>query len=580
VTAVLLPLAPAAPFALALALLVRPLVRPALALAPWAVLPALALALFGELEAPVVYPELLLGTQLGLDATGRAFLLAAAALWLAGGVYARAYLRDDPRERRFTVFFLLSATGNVGLVVAADAVTFYLGFGLMTVAAYGLVVHDGTARALSAGRYYVALAVGAEALLLSGLMLAARAAGTISLAQLPAGIGDGPATGLAAGLLLAGLGVKAGVVPLHVWLPLAHPVAPTPASAVLSGAMIKAGLLGWLRFLPLGEAELPGWGAACVALGLATAFYGVAAGLGQDDAKTVLAYSSVSQMGLALLAVGAALVRPDAWALAAGAATFQAVQHGLAKGALFLGVGVVAAAAGRRARRAALGGLAVCALALAGAPLTAGAVAKSALERPLGDLGWGWPTALLPLTAAGTALLLGRFLVLARREALSARAGAPVGMWAPWTLLVAASVAAAWAVPAALALPGVAPYRPTIAGALGAAWPVAAGAALLLAAAAAPRVRRAVPRVPAGDLGLPAASGLEAAVTGAERLLAGVAAAGLRAARAAGRARPVRRSGAALAALEARLLDLAVAGVALLAVGLAVVALLGAGGLR
>jgi hypothetical protein len=94
---------------------------------------------------------------------------------------------------------------------------------------------------------------------------------------------------------------------LHVWLPLAHTVAPTPASAVLSGSMIKAGLLGWIRFLPPGGGGDPAWGAVFIAAGITAAFYGVAIGLGQKHPKTVLAYSSISQMGLITVAFGIGL---------------------------------------------------------------------------------------------------------------------------------------------------------------------------------------------------------------------------------------------------------------------------------
>jgi formate hydrogenlyase subunit 3/multisubunit Na+/H+ antiporter MnhD subunit len=575
---VVLPLVPALPLLLAAALLVRPARPVTLALAPWAPLPALVLGLVGVGEAAAHYPWLLLGTTLGLDGTGRAFLLAAAAVWLAAGTYARGYLRAAPRATRFWAFFLLSLAGNLGLVVAADAVTFYLGFALMTFAAYGLVVHDGTRRAARAGRYYIGLAVAAEAVLLGGLLLAAGTAGTTALAQLPAGIAGEPHALPAAALVLVGFGVKAGIVPLHVWLPLAHPVAPTPASAVLSGAMIKAGLLGWLRFLPLGEQALPGWGAACIALGLVTAFYGVLVGVLQDDLKTNLAYSSVSQMGLALLAVGAALVRPEAWPLALAAVTFQAVQHGLAKGALFLGAGVAAAAGARRARHAALAGFAVCALALAGAPLTSGAVAKSALERPLGELGWAWPTALLPLTAAGTALLLGRGLLLARREALRAATTLPRSAWAAWALLVAAAAAAAWTVPAVLALEEIRPYRPTAAAALAASWPIAGAAALLLAALYPGRRRRAAaPAVPPGDLGIPAAHVLGVVVAGLRGGVGAVAAAADGAGSWLARAARARGPADALAAAETRVSGLAAAGTVLLGITLLLVVLLALG---
>ena len=106
--------------------------------------------------------------------------------------------------------------------------------------------------------------------------------------------------------LILGFGLKMGLVPLHVWMPLAHPVAPIPASAVLSGIIVKAGVIGLIRFLPL-EVPSPDWGMALVGLGLLTAFYGVLVGLTQPHAKTILAYSTVSQMGVVAAVLGAGM---------------------------------------------------------------------------------------------------------------------------------------------------------------------------------------------------------------------------------------------------------------------------------
>jgi formate hydrogenlyase subunit 3/multisubunit Na+/H+ antiporter MnhD subunit len=130
------------PLLLALGLVARALRPAALALAPWAALPGLALAVTGGTEIDL--PWLLLGTRLGLDGTSRAFLLFTAVLWLAAGPYARAYLEDDPRAPRFFAFFLATMAGNLGLVLAQDIASFYLFFALMTFAAYGLVVYTGT----------------------------------------------------------------------------------------------------------------------------------------------------------------------------------------------------------------------------------------------------------------------------------------------------------------------------------------------------------------------------------------------------------------------------------------------------
>src|SRR5215470_16478408 len=112
-----------------------------------------------------------------------------------------------------------------------------------------------------------------------------------------------PWRGAAMTLLILGFGLKIGLVPGHVWMPLAYTAAPIPAAAALSGAAVKAGVIGLIRFLPLGPA-MPRWGEALAAAGLFSAFYGVIIGLTQKHPKTVLAYSSISQMGLLAAALG------------------------------------------------------------------------------------------------------------------------------------------------------------------------------------------------------------------------------------------------------------------------------------
>lgn len=236
-----------------------------LRLAPLAFLPPLLLALGGPSAQVLDLPWLLLGTRLYLDDTGRFFLLFTALTWLAAGVYGQAYMNNDARRRGFWVFFLATQAGNLGVCLAQDAASFYLFFALMTFAAYGLVVHTRTDEAWRAGRVYLAMAVLGEVALVAGLMLAAHVAGSLYIADL----GRAPLPVSAVSLLLLGFGVKVGLPLLHLWLPLAHPVAPVLASAVLSGVMLKAGLLGWLHFLPLGhqalpEAARPSWPWGCL----------------------------------------------------------------------------------------------------------------------------------------------------------------------------------------------------------------------------------------------------------------------------------------------------------------------------
>lgn len=385
--------------------------RIGLQLAPWAALPGLALALTAYDTYRIDIPWLMLGSRFGLDETGRIFLFFTALLWLAAGFYARSYLAKDPRQHIFTAFFLITLSGNLGLCLAQDAISFYFTFAIMTFAAYGLVVHEGDTGARRAGRVYLIMAVLGEALLIAGLMLLAGAAQTHFLPEITRAAAI-KMPDFAYVMLFLGFGVKAGVPFLHMWLPLAHPVAPTPGSAVLSGAIIKAGLLGWLRFLPLGEAALPVLGTVMLSMGLFAVFFGVVVGLAQRQPKTLLAYSSISQMGFMTLAVGAGLLIPQFWPVLLPAICLYALHHGLAKGALFLGVGV----AQRFDRNGwIIAGLLLPALALAGAPLTSGALAKTELKAALMSLPSPWQellTLTLPLAAVGTGLLMARFLLL------------------------------------------------------------------------------------------------------------------------------------------------------------------------
>jgi formate hydrogenlyase subunit 3/multisubunit Na+/H+ antiporter MnhD subunit len=496
------------PLVVAVAIAVGPTRAAAIRVAPLAAIPALLVALAAPAHEVESIPWLLLDSWIGLDRAGQLFLLFTGILWTVAGLYARSYHARDPRRASFFVAFLFTLSGNLGLIVAHDAATFYTAFAVMTFSAYPLVLHAADAEAIRAGRVYIALAVLGESMLIAGLILASITAASLSVTDMAAGVASSPHRDLAVGLLLAGFGVKAGALPLHVWLPLAHPIAPTAASAVLSGCMIKAGLLGWIRFLPLGEVALPGWGALVIALGLAAAFFGVVIGVTQTDPKTALAYSSISQMGLINVAIGIGLGRPEGWSFALAACLTYAVHHGLAKGALFLGVGVAAAAGSHRvARRLTLAGLAFAALTLAGAPLTSGSVAKSYLKEvtPLSPAAWphllDW---LLPLSAVATTLLMTRFLWLVSRP-VSGRSHPTLdlGLWLPWTMLLAAVAGALWLLPHAYELeidpPGL-PYPGAIWVSI---WPVMAGGMLAWAAVFAARRGRLETsriRVSAGDL--------------------------------------------------------------------------------
>jgi hydrogenase-4 component B len=484
-------------------------------LAPWAALPALLVAFLGAADFELAW--MMLGARLGLDAIALVMFPVTAGLWLAAGLFAQAYLEPGPRRDLFFGWFLAAMAGNLVLLVALDTIVFYLGFALMSFASYGLVVHEGDARARHAGRYYIALVLIGEVCIISALMFLANQA-PLDFVSLRASFAydDLGRNNLIIGLLLVGFGIKVGVFGLHFWLPLAHPVAPAPASAVLSGAMIKAGLVAWMRLLPLGETALPAWGAALAVLGLATAYYGVLAGLPQREAKTVLAYSSVSQMGVMTMGIGLGLAFPAQWPLLSSAVLIYMAHHSLVKGGLFLGAGLVQHALRPAAARLAAVVLSLGALALAGGPLSGGLVAKLALKHGAGLVAEPWSASvplLLSVSSVLTALLLLRFLWIAWPRASGRAAAVPLVLLAPWLALLAAWLTVPWV----LADPPLRGEAAGLSAAWSAAWPLALAGAIAVVAVHLHRAGRlpAMPGVPPGDLGIP----LERGVTALARAL-------------------------------------------------------------
>lgn len=478
-------------------------------LVPWAALPALLLALFGETGVGVELEWLLFGTALAMNSLTRIFLAFTALVWLGAGIFSQGTLVNDERAGSFRLAWLATMAGNFTLLLALDVVTFYAGFALMTFAAYALIIHSRSVEALYAGRIYLIMAVLGEGLIIAGLLFAAsRTAAPLAvmLADIPAALADASDRDLIMACLLLGFGVKAGMPLLHMWLPLAHPAAPVPASAVLSGAMIKAGLLGWLSTLPFGLVALPQWGLGVMTAGFVAAFGGAMIGVHQRTAKTVLAYSSISQMGLITVGIGAGLYQPALWPALSPALALFAFHHGLVKGTLFLGVGVANQGAVKWRNWLWL------ALALPGLSLTglmvSGAVAKVSLKTALKagievPIWWHYLPLLLSLATIGTTTLIARYVWLLYRSESHTRVYG--SQWLGWGLLLAAStgglVLLPWA-PTISAIPPNPIYLPDLI------WPVLVGMALALVAA---RYLRSWP-LPEGDLivlfRLPAVGGL------------------------------------------------------------------------
>ncbi|MFP4208805.1 MAG: complex I subunit 5 family protein [Wenzhouxiangella sp.] len=403
--------------------------RLAIALTPWS-----GIFLFGPLlfKPDIHFSWPLLGVTLRVDEVNQPVILLTAVAWNLSAWFAWKTIDRD--RRWFWSGWLGALTGMSLLLLAGDLATFYVGYALLSLSAYLLITHEHNPQAWRAARTYLVMAFVGEAAILSGLLLLAGNIGNAEFAVL-ADHHDILAHSPARWLLLAGFAVKMGIMPLHLWLPLAHPVAPVPASAILSGIIVKAGLMGWLRFVP-GLPEDPSWiGWTMIFLGLFTAFAGVLVGLTQRRIKTVLAYSTISQMGLILVAFALTILLPEERPVLLALVGFMALHHGLNKAALFLACGS-ALAVGR------IGAVLfwLPALSLTAFPLTSGYLAKNALKATIHHSPAEVLVTVLALTSTATALLLWHAWQLAR----DFRSRNP-SLQPSWVFLVAAGLILPWA---------------------------------------------------------------------------------------------------------------------------------------
>jgi len=415
------------------------------------------------------------GIGLAADAFGALFALFSAFVWFCATLFSFDYLREDAARDRYHAVSLVALSANLGVVLADSLLTLFVFFEVLGLVAFLLVVHTGTAEARKASIQYLWMTVLGGVALLAGIMLV-QSMGGGAIGPIPAAPGLEQRRGWAATLLVLGFGVKAGMLPVHVWLPNAHPVAPSPASALLSGVMIKAGAYGIFRCLffvlrPEGAADPAdsGWqfasdlGLVVLWIGIATMAVGVVLALGQRNAKRMLAYHSISQMGFILtgLGVGAYLAGEGGLGIAGG--LLHAVNHALFKGCLFLGIGAVVLRTGRLDMYE-LGGLwrrmpvtfavmVVAAAGITGVPLFNGFVSKCMIHHALLAAHAAEQLVALRvaervyvLVCAGTAAsfikLIGLvFLGRSRGGDVTQVREAPAGMLVAMTLLAAAVIA-------------------------------------------------------------------------------------------------------------------------------------------
>lgn len=295
------------------------------------------------------------GAHFRLDALSAFFLLVVSLGGATTSLYALGYGQSERAPLRVLPYYGAFLGGMTLVVLAADAYSFLFAWEFMSLASWALVVaHYRDPAAVRAGYVYLVMASFGTLCLLLAFGLLAHASGEYTFAAMRATkLGPEVAVAVAA-LALVGAGSKAGVVPLHAWLPLAHPAAPSHISALLSGVMTKVGVYGFVRIVFDVAADQSPWsGLVALTLGGVTAVLGVLYALMQHDLKRLLAYHTVENIGIIFIGLGLALAfrangQDGVAALALTAALFHVFNHAVFKSLLFFGAGAVLTATGQR----------------------------------------------------------------------------------------------------------------------------------------------------------------------------------------------------------------------------------------
>ena len=269
-------------------------------------------------------------------------------MWSMTSLFSHEYFHHYRNRNRYFFFLLLTFAGTMGVFLSGNLYTTFIFFELMSMASYVMVVHDEKPAAMRAGETYLMIAVLGGMVMLMGLFLMSNAVGTLEIDELYEAVKsyleDGGSSNViwaSAMCMLFGFGAKAGMFPVHIWLPKAHPVAPAPASALLSGILTKSGVYGILIITSRIFLYDPTYGKLILAIGTITMFLGAFLALFSIDLKRTLACSSMSQIGFILVACGMQALLGHHNAYAVRGALLHMVNHSIFKLVLFMCAGAV-----------------------------------------------------------------------------------------------------------------------------------------------------------------------------------------------------------------------------------------------
>jgi len=293
-------------------------------------------------EGALVYVPEICGMGLTFTVDGFRVLYAAIAcfMWMCTSVFSKEYFAHYRNRNRYYLFQLLTLGATAGIFLSADLYTTFIFFEVMSVSSYVWVAHDETAPSMRAAETYLAVAIIGGLTLLMGLFLLYNQTGTLLISELYEAC-QGKNVYAACLCMLVGFGAKAGAFPLQIWLPKAHPVAPAPASALLSGILTKTGIFGVLVISCQILLHDAAWGAFILVIGLITMFLGALLAVFSIDFKRTLACSSVSQIGFILVGVGMQGLLGEHNEIAIRGTVLHMVNHSLFKLVLFMAAGVI-----------------------------------------------------------------------------------------------------------------------------------------------------------------------------------------------------------------------------------------------
>ncbi|MCD7843654.1 MAG: complex I subunit 5 family protein [Clostridiales bacterium] len=287
-----------------------------------------------------------MGLSFQMDGFRGIFATVTAYMWMMTTIFSREYLAHSRNRNRYYLFLLMTFGATMGVFLSDDLFTTFVFFELMSMASYVTVIHDEKPETLYAGGVYLAVAVIGGLVALMGIFMLYSVTGTLQLSELLAACqaafpGNEVWFYVLGGCILFGFGAKAGMYPLHVWLPMAHPVAPAPASALLSGIITKSGIFGVLVLCTRIFAENAYWGFVILLLGVVTMLLGGLLAIFSLDLKRTLACSSMSQLGFIFVGMGMMDLLGEENALAVRGTLLHMFNHSNLKLVLFMAAGVV-----------------------------------------------------------------------------------------------------------------------------------------------------------------------------------------------------------------------------------------------